>query len=515
MFQKLQKKSGSAQVRWKGNRPWRRVRKVISSLPESSLLRGAHNATSSRGQPPQVFFIPDFINQSSLDSLIKMQEARWAVREKSPRWCFDQHLTAKMLALNHNVERRHLRQNEHGSWCTKDFSVATSLADSIGLRITSTSVMVPFGENQLIDEISSTIDSKIGLNQALGYHTQLLRYSSSTNDNYKRHTDCHNSANDRAATVLVYLTSLPQDGGGRTVFPLANPELKVTPIKGSAVVFNNLDAKGRCDSRSEHYAEAVVDSESGTHTDRNLKLVLQRWYHRLPLQPNELYDGTDQVTCDSYNGKSGGKFANCRHYTYRPSRRLAAKALTDGNTKMMASMWTDATGHFRAALGHEPDWFIAKAFLAQALYYSSPGVLVEALARGLGKEAKKAGGGMGTGRDEALGFLREAVLVAPHFSDAQVLLGLAAMEAGSYAEAETRFEMVYRDRSARSRTSQARQKTSKSAWAEASVKLAVVLGIQGKIKGLRGAVAVARKAAQIMPQDDSLVRMVEKLSKFD
>lgn len=43
----------------------------------------------------------------------------------------------------------------------------------------------------------------------------------------------------RGISVLFYLSDVPENGGGETVFPLARPPLKVRPKKGTAIVWRN------------------------------------------------------------------------------------------------------------------------------------------------------------------------------------------------------------------------------------------------------------------------------------
>ena len=43
----------------------------------------------------------------------------------------------------------------------------------------------------------------------------------------------------RGLSVLFYLSDVPENGGGETIFPLARPPLKVNPKKGSVIVWRN------------------------------------------------------------------------------------------------------------------------------------------------------------------------------------------------------------------------------------------------------------------------------------
>ena len=83
------------------------------------------------------------------------------------------------------------------------------------------------------------------------------------------HVDCEE--NDRAATLLIYLSDVPDGAGGRTMFP--GLSVSVRPQKGRVLLWRNLDAKGRCMKSTEHSAEPIADYASGQ------KVILQRWYH--------------------------------------------------------------------------------------------------------------------------------------------------------------------------------------------------------------------------------------------
>ncbi|XP_069113849.1 prolyl 4-hydroxylase subunit alpha-1-like isoform X2 [Argopecten irradians] len=81
---------------------------------------------------------------------------------------------------------------------------------------------------------------------------------------YERHYDffdvrnspdkTHGSQNDRIATWMFYLNNVK--AGGATVFPKIN--LRILPIKGSAVLWYNLLPSGEIDERSQHAACPVI-----------------------------------------------------------------------------------------------------------------------------------------------------------------------------------------------------------------------------------------------------------------
>lgn len=69
---------------------------------------------------------------------------------------------------------------------------------------------------------------------------------------------------DRYATVLVYLTDVLK--GGYTNFTELG--VPITPAKGKALIWNNMDKDGNCDPTSIHAASEVV---------RGFKYIIQRW----------------------------------------------------------------------------------------------------------------------------------------------------------------------------------------------------------------------------------------------
>ena len=57
---------------------------------------------------------------------------------------------------------------------------------------------------------------------------------------------------EQSATVLVFLSDLPESSGGGLIFPAADPPVKIVPKKGMAVVWHNSGADGGLDERSVH-----------------------------------------------------------------------------------------------------------------------------------------------------------------------------------------------------------------------------------------------------------------------
>ena len=139
----------------------------------------------------------------------------------------------------------------------------------------SSSLTFLTGSHRAIDSIAKRIEQELGLLDAHGAPWQITKYTGRAA--YTGHTDCPlNAADtnfkmDRIATVLIYLTNTK---GGKTSFThFANTA--VQPVVGKAVAWRNLDHSGECMPFTEHEALPLEDG-SGE------KIILQRWYHRVP-----------------------------------------------------------------------------------------------------------------------------------------------------------------------------------------------------------------------------------------
>jgi hypothetical protein len=111
-----------------------------------------------------------------------------------------------------------------------DATVAAAL-DLRHAMAVSSSLLIPDGSSPIVDALWAAVEDKLGLKAGHGYHTQALVYA--PGEMYDTHTDCDEARisgdgaalaysasqrkNDRAVTVLVYLTQ-SEGGGGETVF---------------------------------------------------------------------------------------------------------------------------------------------------------------------------------------------------------------------------------------------------------------------------------------------------------
>ncbi len=98
---------------------------------------------------------------------------------------------------------------------------------------------------------------------------QFLRYVKG--EKYTYHHDLlsgDNVPNQRVHTIIVYLNTLqPEDGGATSFF---HYKLKVTPKKGSAVWFKNLNDDGTPNTNSLHAGEEILN-------DGAVKYALNIW----------------------------------------------------------------------------------------------------------------------------------------------------------------------------------------------------------------------------------------------
>ncbi len=115
-------------------------------------------------------------------------------------------------------------------------------------------------------KIRSRAAKLTGLSKKNGENIQVLHYSPGAE--YQPHHDYfdpnskggffhYNRGGQRVATLLVYLNT--PTAGGETIFPKAR--LKITPIKGSAVLFYNVDLQNRPDPQSLHGGAPVIAGE--------------------------------------------------------------------------------------------------------------------------------------------------------------------------------------------------------------------------------------------------------------
>ncbi|XP_070073428.1 prolyl 4-hydroxylase subunit alpha-2-like isoform X2 [Drosophila takahashii] len=124
------------------------------------------------------------------------------------------------------------------------------------------------------ESLEDRVRDMTGLSLEMSDAFSLINYG--LGGHYTLHTDYHNYFNqtrwikgDRLATILFYLGEV--ESGGATIFPLIN--VSVTPKKGSAVFWHNLDNSGDMNIRSLHSGCPVIVGS---------KYVLTKWINELP-----------------------------------------------------------------------------------------------------------------------------------------------------------------------------------------------------------------------------------------
>eukprot|EP00873_Tetraselmis_striata_P007995 jgi/Tetstr1/428259/TSEL_018298.t1 len=151
---------------------------------------------------------------------------------------------------------------------------------------TSTSTSFLKGEDEVIARIEKRISAITHIPVGHGEPLQVLKYVNG--QKYDQHYDYFhddvNSAPDkggqRIATVLMYLSTVPEGGGGETTFPdakygqgsgdewseCARNKLAVRTMKGDALVFYSLHMDGAKDPTSLHASCPTTNGQKYTMT---------------------------------------------------------------------------------------------------------------------------------------------------------------------------------------------------------------------------------------------------------
>jgi prolyl 4-hydroxylase len=148
------------------------------------------------------------------------------------------------------------------------FDVASGRNIPDPVRTSWQATFIPVFEDPAIHAINRRIAKASGVPVENGEPLQVLRYTAG--QEFRRHVDAtRGQRNMRAKTFLIWLN----DGytGGETVFTRLGVALRGRP--GDAVVFDNVDANGDPDPRSEHAGHPVT---AGT------KYIASRWLCAAP-----------------------------------------------------------------------------------------------------------------------------------------------------------------------------------------------------------------------------------------
>jgi len=140
-------------------------------------------------------------------------------------------------------------------------------------------------DEQMLRSIADRISVASCLPEAHGETFQILRYT--PGQHYKRHPDFFTKhqreelsmGGQRLATMLLYLTDVPQGGGGETHFPHATMHhgkkgLSIRPEAGLGILFFNTSPDNRIDPASMHESLPVKPGAE--------KWTLTRWIRQRP-----------------------------------------------------------------------------------------------------------------------------------------------------------------------------------------------------------------------------------------
>ncbi|VDI74593.1 Hypothetical predicted protein [Mytilus galloprovincialis] len=270
-------------------------------LPPVELLPQKPNNSSVK-----VYLYDEFLSEAECDGLMKAHNRHVTeISKKDPIICFDtvntlrQHL--KAAGVNRKVSPNDFMA---GTTCL-DKTFSSEFKDHIHSNW-SYSTAFYRGESRFSNVFEYRVKEATALKPENGGKFQITSYP--LNVGYKLHTDCiedNQDKRDRVATILVYLQDVEE--GGETQFPELG--IWVKPRKGRALVWNNMNEKGKCEHLSIHQAAKVTKGH---------KFILQRWYYytsfyslgKRPPEPHipVMESGTPRVSCDEY------AHGSCRWY---------------------------------------------------------------------------------------------------------------------------------------------------------------------------------------------------------
>ncbi|XP_029641138.1 uncharacterized protein LOC115215919 [Octopus sinensis] len=215
-----------------------------------------------------VYMFEEFLSDAECDGLKRAHEKyvdMWS--KKDPILCFDgiQKLREQLI----HVGKGHINVSPldftEGTMCVnKTFS--TKLKSWMKSRWNYNTAFYP-GESRFSKALEKRIEQAMGLRPENGGKFQITSYPNGIGC-YK-HTDCqerNEDQRDKVATVLIYLETVTE--GGETRFPEIG--IWVRPRKGRALLWNNMNKNGQCESLSQHLADPVKTGN---------KYILQRWYY--------------------------------------------------------------------------------------------------------------------------------------------------------------------------------------------------------------------------------------------
>mmetsp|Transcript_12734 Transcript_12734/g.27208 ORF Transcript_12734/g.27208 Transcript_12734/m.27208 type:complete len:259 (+) Transcript_12734:169-945(+) len=186
-----------------------------------------------------------------------------------------------------------VRRSSSGCWLMRSDTVADSDKQIREAQI------IEFVEKKISDVTSIPIDH--------GEPLQALRYLKG--QEYTLHPDFFDpqdrnelkNGGQRVATFLIYLSTVPVEAGGATVFPRAidlgtrKRKLRVQPVAGSALLWYNTLQTGEPDVRSMHRSMRIKQPSEWAPADgteqgearQPVKWVLSKWLRRRPYRVSD------------------------------------------------------------------------------------------------------------------------------------------------------------------------------------------------------------------------------------
>jgi prolyl 4-hydroxylase len=146
-------------------------------------------------------------------------------------------------------------------------------------RTSSTSTLTD--SDPIAQSVNNKMYTELGINASYSETTQGQIYQEGQYFNH--HNDYFDgdgfinhclSSGQRTWTFMIYLNNVEE--GGETEF--RNLNIKVKPVKGTAVVWKNSDGKGTENPASHH---------SGTHVVKGKKIVITKWFRENIYNPSE------------------------------------------------------------------------------------------------------------------------------------------------------------------------------------------------------------------------------------
>nr|XP_026694930.1 uncharacterized protein LOC100175515 [Ciona intestinalis] len=254
----------------------------------------------------RIYTMDDFLSSRECEGLMKAHDNHMKQHDdQGPIICFSDETT--MGKYLEQIKEKWTKRISSQDWTqgTRCLNASVSAQLNGKLRWSHSTSFYP-GESPFSTTFETRVAEQTGLNANNGGKFQITCYPEGVG--YKLHTDCtegNTDKRDRFATILVYLNDVIE--GGQTQFTELG--VSITPKKGKALVWTNMDSEGHCDVTSYHQASPVI---------KGRKCILQRWYYyenfpalgkRYPSPPLPVRSPTTpRVACDEFTSGS------CRWY---------------------------------------------------------------------------------------------------------------------------------------------------------------------------------------------------------